>query len=547
MKKAFVLLIIGVICSKIILNAQVVAGPYVFKTSESYEPSSKYEAENIVGYGSEGIIQANSKDGDSFLFQKFSNDLKLEKENVINMKDKFEGVTHFERLVSLKTKSYLFVRDVRKKINTEGITALEFFPAKLELSTNPLPLFQSSAPVAGKGAHQYVAIQQEDRSKYFESSSQYIGSGLHPYECILSEDKSKFLYQYTLVPKMKDDRNSKEIKGMQVFDESLNKLWGGEFEMPYTERIMQVVDVKLSDAGEVFMLIKVYQDSKSRGHSLNYHMEVLSYIKNDVISTPIQIKSRKYLAAEGCLSEDPNHTIILATTFLKTTGGVVSSSYSNGICIGKIANNAYTETGYFEINSTTIKPDQNIKTNEESSMFEGFDDLKMRTVYYTPNGSIKIITEMYHVKVSYHSEKGSIVESASTSSEDIFIYSIASDGKLEWVKKIAKYQFIETGFAEVLSTNSICKGNDIHLFFLDHTEDASELKKNGFQSLASKGYLKAVTIDSNGNSTRYALGMVKTRTADFYITQLFTNGNMNTLISNTKRRKNNQLFSIQVN
>jgi hypothetical protein len=42
------------------------------------------------------------------------------------------------------------------------------------------------------------------------------------------------------------------------------------------------------------------------------------------------------------------------------------------------------------------------------------------------------------------------------------------------------------------------------------------------------------------------LGMIKTRAADFYITE-FMDGTMNNIISNTKRRKNNQLFSIQVN
>src|SRR5882762_3973194 len=55
-------------------------------------------------------------------------------------------------------------------------------------------------------------------------------------------NKKKLLVSYRLYPEHKNDKKNYDKIGLQVFDENLNKIWGNEFTMPYTEAIMDNSD-----------------------------------------------------------------------------------------------------------------------------------------------------------------------------------------------------------------------------------------------------------------------------------------------------------------
>lgn len=51
---------------------------------------------------------------------------------------------------------------------------------------------------------------------------------------------------------------------MFVFDETMSKLWGGEFTMPYTEAIMDNSDFSVDSKGNAYLLSKVYDSEKEK-------------------------------------------------------------------------------------------------------------------------------------------------------------------------------------------------------------------------------------------------------------------------------------------
>jgi hypothetical protein len=46
------------------------------------------------------------------------------------------------------------------------------------------------------------------------------------------------LVSYKLFPEERNDKKNYDKIGFHVFDDKMNKLWGAEYTMPYTEAIM---------------------------------------------------------------------------------------------------------------------------------------------------------------------------------------------------------------------------------------------------------------------------------------------------------------------
>src|SRR3954462_10938859 len=238
MKKATTIAVILSFSAITLLEAQLPtsSGVYTMKNSLPFESPKGHKVMEPIGYGKDGIIQVNAKGVESFSFQKFSSDLKFEKENTVSTEGKIREDNYYERFISTKNKTYLFTREVKKEAKTEGIAAIEFQPQNLDFVGKSTSLFQSTDKV------------KTTRKAGVAISFWSIGGTVN-YDFVLSEDKTKFMYDYTLVPKEKKDKINKDIIGLYAFDENLNKLWGGEYKMPYTEAIMDNLGYTLSDDG----------------------------------------------------------------------------------------------------------------------------------------------------------------------------------------------------------------------------------------------------------------------------------------------------------
>jgi len=549
--------LIAAVCSFFAITAKAQkAGPYTIDASVEFDSPKGHKVAEPMAYGKLGIIQVNKKGLESFSFQLFSNDLKLKKENTVEIEKRLGekvsddgiGMVHF------KDKSYLFVREVIKNESGkfEGISALEFFPEKLDFGTSSKNLFLASDRV------------------------QATMDGFYGFD--VSNDETKFMCNYTLTPKEKKDKLSKEIVGFQVFDQNLTKIWGEEVEMPYTEAIMDNLSYTLSDDGKVYLLAKVF-DSDNRKETgkdkkaPTYHFEVLVYQKGSKSPKIIEIKIDSYFPREAYIYEDDNHNIVVAGFYAKKAS-TVSYSYNpftgfGGGSPGSI-DGAYmvrldvekgqtvkVNGGYYEIPSEIIKSyasdreKRKLEKKEEKddSNDIGVDYLKIRKIYYgLEDGSTKILAEQYHVEQHTHTtSNGGTTTSYDTYADDIFVLSISKDGKLEFVTKIPKAQHSNDAKGAGLSFNSMITGSTLHIFFIDNLKNYNlpPTQAPARHENNRGGFLTGVTVDPKGAIKKFNLGEIEKYETNFFI-RGFVPGDGNSLISTERKKKMNKLFSLTV-
>lgn len=528
---------------------QHMEGPYVVRNSEQFKSPKKHFVANPVGYGNDGIVQVNMRKLNSFNFQKFSNSLVMQKENTTNIEGAFSDRSYFNSFVKLKDRTYLFAREVFRDEDKEGIAALEFNPKALDFAGKPKTLFKSSDKVAS-GSSWF---------NYGVPSYGYAGSML-PYDLKISQDRSKFLYTYTLKPRERKDELNKEIDGIYVFDENLTKLWGAEFEMPYTEAKMDNLGFTLADDGKVYLLTKVreaqvYKGSHKDDRGPDYHFEVLVYEKGRSSARSYKIQLDNYFPTEAWIYESANHIISVAGFYSKGNR-LVDGAYmvkmdpETGV-FSKI------NGGYFEIPSDVIKAytsdRERRKIEKKERKDENFDlgisDLEINAIYSTPGGATRILAEQYYVTTTTYYDAGCKCTRTryDTYALDIFVMSISSDGKLEWVKKIPKAQHAAGAYGAGISINSLMTGDDLHIFFVDNlknfnlpVDQAPKWHQNG-----RGGFLNGVTVRANGDIKKYNLGEISDYKTIFSVRE-FVDGGNNNLISSERRKKRNVLYSIEV-
>ncbi|MCW3072401.1 MAG: hypothetical protein JWO44_2291 [Bacteroidetes bacterium] len=530
------------------------AGPYTIRNSEIFESPKGHLVMDPLDYGKDGIVQINCDGLESINLQKFSADLKFQKENTIEIKDKFNERVNLWGILKLKNKAYLMAREVFRETETEGLTALELAPLELNVVGSAKNLFQSSGKVrmATMAFGYYPGILPPE--------------GLQsPYDFYISNDNTKFLTTYYLTSKERNDKLNKDVVGMQVFDENLVKQWGQEFEMPYTEAKMDNLGYTLGNDGKVYLLAKVYEgESKKDGAKdktkANYHFEVMVFQKG--VKTPKSVEIRLengFFNKDAYIYQDSKNNIVIAGFYGKPTnakGGEsipVQGSYMVTLDVEK-STISKVNGGYYEIPSDLIKAFSSDREKRKMEKKEekddnndiGIDYLRIRDIYEMPNGSTKIVSEQYIVVVTVTYTSNGPRTTYKTFADDIFVISIDAQGKQEWVRKIPKAQFNGDPFGKGLSINSIAVGDDIHVFYKDKPENSNLSVNEAPKRFGGiNGMLRAVTVNAKGEVKGYDLVDVAPYDMHFNIRNFVYGGNKN-LISTERRKRENMLFSIDV-
>ncbi len=537
------------------LNAQKLQhmeGPYVVKNSPEFKSPKKHLVANPIGYGDYGIVQVNMRKLKSFNFQKFSNDLKMETENTVDMEGVFNDRVSFNSFVKFNNKTYLFAREVFRDEDKEGITAIEFDPKGLKFVGKAKNIFKSSDKVSSKMGWGFALYGVRNYG---------VGGSMGAYDLRLSLDKTKFLYTYSLKPKEKKDAINKEVVGINVFDENLTKLWGDEFEMPYTEAKMDNLGFIVSNDAKVYLLAKVYEgDNAKEGRKdkekPNYHFEVLVYEKGKPSSKGYRILLDQFFPTEAWLYETKNKEIAVTGFYSKGYNKPVDGAYM-------VKMNPESGTfskmngGFYEIPSDVIKAftsdRERRKIEKKEKKDENFDlgisELEINDLYTMEDGSTRIVAEQYYVTSYTYYDPGCKCTRTKydTYALDILVFSIGANNKLEWVKKIPKAQHADGSYGPGISINSLKVGNDIHIFYVDNlknfklpVDEAPKWHQDG-----RGGFLTGVTVSAKGDVKKYNLGEIEDYKTRFSIREFVDGGNTN-LISSERRKKKNVLYSIEI-
>lgn len=532
--------------------AQKPNSPVRMLQSEDFESPGRHEILSPIPFGEKGILQVNNKGTKSFNFQLFSNELKLLRENTVEPANKLSEHSGSPRFIKIGTKTYLFVRDIDKENDREGVSCLAFDLDKLDFAPSAKKLFESSSRVAYNGLYSFAGESFADDNKISFGS----------YKMDISKNQQHVLFTYRLRPEKRNDRLNNDVIGMQVFDQEMNKTWGGEMRMPYTEAKMDNLSFIISDDAKVYILAKVYEGETPREKRdrriPNYHLELLIYEAGKQEPDIVQIKLDQLVPKNAYLFETEKGEILLggfyAKSLIKPVDGAFVLQLDRATKTTSILNG-----GIFEIPSDVIK---SFTSNREKRKLErqedkdeegdlGVDNLIIRNIYLLDDGRIMMTAEQYKVVVStttYTTGNGGMMTRTTydTYADDIYVISATPDGK-SWVRKVPKYQHSNDASGPELSFNSLFAKGQLYLFYTDNKknlnlppDEAPKVHQQG-----RGGYLACVSFDENGGMQKHLLGEIDEFETNFFIRR-FVEGDFDNLIYTARKRRKNSLISLQV-
>jgi hypothetical protein len=288
-------------------------------------------------------------------------------------------------------------------------------------------------------------------------------TGLYPYKTIgkyqfdYDADRKKLLVSYRLFPEENPKKNYGRI-GFLVFDDHLNRLWNGEFKMPYTDAVMDNADFSVDAGGNAYLLAKVYgSDSrKERDRSTDkpaYHYEVMKFASDSKKMTIATISVDDNYIREATLIENPLHEMMIACTYSKRSRG----SGTDGIFLASLDRNGNMiryKNGRYEFPKEELEKFESAGTRRKIENKKNYQvpDLKVRNVLVESDGGIFIVCEEFNVKqnssggygyfdatgFSYSNNPG--VSSNYYNYGNILGSKIDSSGRFQWLRKIPKNQ-----------------------------------------------------------------------------------------------------------
>ncbi len=499
--------------------------PYTIKQSAEFPDSKGVPLWQTSAFPNGDVLLTFAKGEklDKVGFQYFTSDLTLSNSTMPNFKGLYDNKkAYLESVIVMNKKSYVFVKEVYKETKTEGISAVEFSSSSLDIKGEPVKLFESSR-------------------------------GVYGYSCTVSNDKSKLFYKSNLRNRERKDVLNKQEFGFYMFDENLKKIWGGEYEMPYTEAKMSTLDYQVSNDGTLYFLINVRSSEGKDGR-----FEILVYSKDKNEPKVIELKLDDYALRDTYLYEDKANNIVVAGFYSKMGNPSIDGAFMVKLDVssGKFAK---IGGGYYEIPSELIKSfmtdrqkeklEKKEKKNEGNDKKElGISNLEIKNIHFLENGSTVIVSEIYYVVVrTTTNSKGQTTTTYDTYANDIIVFSIDAKGNLGWIKKIPKRQHENSASGTGISFSSAAKGNHVHLFYLDHIENFS-LKENEAPKMHQSrrgGFVAGIDLNEKGDVKKHNMGAAEQFETNLYMRR-FIDGKKNNLVAVERKKKKNMLFSIDI-
>ncbi len=358
-------------------------------------------------------------------------------------------------------------------------------------------------------------------------------------------EQKKLLVSYRLVPELRNDKKNYDKIGLHVFDENMNKLWGNEFTMPYTEAIMDNSDFSVDANGNAYLLAKVYDSDsrKERDKSTGapaYHYEVFKFTKDSKKIAIAKIDLGDYFIREASLIENSLHDMIIACTYSKKS----KDNGTDGVFLATLDQNgkvAKFKNGYYEF---PLEELQKFESARDKRRMEKKDDyevpnLKVRNVLIEPDGGVFIACEEYRL-TAYTTTNGNngITTIYTSYYDDMLAAKINAAGEFEWLRKIPKLQ--RGGYGRgTMSFKLISDASGYYFLYLDNLknmnlaeDEVPKYHRDGFG-----GQVVVSKLDKKGVLTKELL--FNTRDEDIMIFPAdFDRINGNQFIGRARLKKN---------
>jgi hypothetical protein len=524
---------------------------YTYKVSDPYRVFDAEEKQ----YFSKGNEELAIKfDGKEIVIQKFN----TEKPSFLSEKkyEKYFPKNYsVESVLELGDKFYFFYSSWDGDNDKEQLFVEEIDFAKGEFTGEKKLLFQVDGHIAGD----YARADGQVQSVW----GMWTGGVQNKFTLMQSQDKKSVLVQYRKKPEVKRDTKSFDIIGLYTFDSSLTKLSGNEVTMPYTERRMNNLDYQLDNKGNLYMLTKVFHDDsnddkkKRKDTEANYHVE-LFVIKSGSDKIDISKFENKDKFINRLWLFDTDKDYLVCAGFYSNGKGDFDDC--DGIMGFKVKpDGKMYDTFYHEIPTEVLNQYETDRTKRKNEKKERkgegaqFSDLQLKDLIFNADGSFVLVGEQdYIVAHTTYSQSGSRTYYTYHYC-DLLVSKINADGKLGWMKKIAKNQKGMKGKGGM--SYKYFGANDSHYFvFLDNVKNIDlPLNEEPKQhSDRQGGYLTSVKIsDADGTLKKGSIFNARD-VDDFGIHQFATNRVLKTAenaftVEVYKKKKEDVLIKVVLN
>lgn len=462
-------------------------------TYEVSNPYKVFDARNKFYFSKDNEAITLKFGGANVIIQKFS----IDKPSVIKEK-KYEAFFpknySVETIFELNNKHYFFFSSWDGDAEKEQVFSIEIDFASGEFVGKPKLMFQ----VEGKVSGSYTAAFS-------------IGD---KFKLIPSQDKKSLLIQYTKKSLIKDKAKYSDVVGFYRYDADLNKISGNEITMPYKRIREENLDYMLDNAGNIYMLAKVFHDDtkediKKNEQVPNYHVEMflirsgstdiaISKIDNkDKFPSELQLcgTDKDFIVCTGYYSDQGSHYV-----YNLHTSNIEGFVYFKVKPDGSIHDHVLHEIprNIFDDYESDDFRKYNEKNKKEGLLL--FDNIAISSVTLDKDGGVLLVGEQ-----SYYSSGGQY-GIATYKYDHILMTKIKTDGELAWIKKIPKHQYSSMGTGG-MSFQYFTENENHYFVFLDNKKNLDLLPNQETEQYSESGkddpYLMVVKVDDkDGSSTK---------------------------------------------
>lgn len=467
---------------------------FQFKTGSEYGLPRKAEDLSFVGNNEDGIVNLSLKK-EALYFTRFNpKTLDQTDERVVNLPEA-TGNMNSEMVVDFTPNYYWLLSDWDKDAQKESLYAI-----KIDVKNGKLGEKKKLIETTKMGGS---SIVMTGLYRYKQADK---------YQINFDADHKKLLVSYRLMPEDRRDKYNYDKLGVCVFDENMQKLWGNEFTMPYTEKRMDNEDFAVDAKGDAYLLAKVYdtesRKEKDKDGNPNYHLEVFKFTKDNKQVINAKVSVDQYFIQESSLIENAMHDMIIACSYSKNAKKKGTEGVFLGIVNteGKVAE---YKKGFYKFPAAELEKFESRRKRRKIEKDEEYEmpNLKVRDVIVEKDGSVFIACEEYYYIIHNTSSGfGSTYSSSSYTTyhyEDMLGTKIDAAGNFMWMRKMPKRQRGTRGRG-TMSFKLISDETGYYFLYLDnkkneHLEEdetpARHLDGFGGQVMVSK-------IDNNGNVTK---------------------------------------------
>jgi hypothetical protein len=311
-------------------------------------------------------------------------------------------------------------------------------------------------------------------------------------------DSSKFLVYYN-IPGKKEDAES---FGFNIYDNDLEVIYEMQVQIPYSEKLFDVMDVAIDNDGTVFLAGKLYQEKRrerKKGGGVNYSTKFLVFKKGSNMPEEINIEFDDIYLRSMKMSFRGN--------IISAVGFFAEEAYAGdkGVFVMDIDKNKaemishnlkYFDKKFFTL-GLTAKEQAKVNKRLQKGKDVTFNEYVVDHLIPRADGSFTIIAEQRYIRVVQTSTgNGNSRTDYYYHNNHVIAFKVNKDNEIEWYSKVVKQQVTSNdgGF----SNGYVLIPTQSKLFFLFNdghkAYDPKKTKTPGFVSTYMKKKKSTVSL-----------------------------------------------------